>query len=254
MSFFNFLLTRTFLHIEGIDEKKERELWRKGYQSWQDVLNIELAGHPPYGAIRRLYDGVQQSYQAALNGDWRFFNSRLPSQHKWRAYDMLAEKAIYLDIETDGYFSSASITIIGIFAEGKFMPFIRGQNLEDGYCVCKEAPLVITYNGTNFDLPLVKALFPEAFKNAIHIDLALPLRKLGLKGGLKRVEELLGLKRPGEIAGLTGYDAVRLWRSYLAGSDEALELLLEYNRYDTINLLKLMEFVFQEAKKNWLVI
>jgi uncharacterized protein len=59
--------------------------------------------------------------------------------------------------------------------------------------------------------------------------------KHGLRGGLKRVEELVGITR--QIAGITGFDAPRLWNRYETYADqEALRILLDYNREDVVNL------------------
>jgi hypothetical protein len=39
---------------------------------------------------------------------------------------------------------------------------------------------------------------------------------------------------------MNGYDAIKLWESYsVYGRDEALNLLLEYNREDVLNLISL---------------
>jgi uncharacterized protein YprB with RNaseH-like and TPR domain len=57
----------------------------------------------------------------------------------------------------------------------------------------------------------------------------------GLFGGLKRVEEQLGIARRSK--GIDGWDAMRLWSRYEDGGDrEALEILLAYNRDDVLNL------------------
>jgi uncharacterized protein YprB with RNaseH-like and TPR domain len=253
LDLFDSPLARTFLHLDGIGEKKERALWKAGYSSWKDIIerkNFEFLN----STIReRLLDGVMHSYQAVLDGNWKFFNSKLPSLHKWRTFEMLAKEAVYLDIETDGGVYASSITVIGIYSGGTFTSFIKGKNIEDALALCKSAPLVITYSGTAFDIPLLKRLFPEAFSNAIHIDLALPLRRLGFKGGLKRIETLREIVRPAAVMGLTGMDAIKLWKAYASGDSYALELLLQYNRCDTVSLSKLMEFVAERCKREWLM-
>ncbi len=44
---------------------------------------------------------------------------------------------------------------------------------------------------------------------------------------------------------MNGYDAVLLWRRWLRGDSRALELLLQYNREDTVNLLPLAERIYK---------
>ena len=57
----------------------------------------------------------------------------------------------------------------------------------------------------------------------------------GLYGGLKGVENQLGISR--ETKGITGRDAPVLWERYVRkGDPEALEILLRYNRDDVMNL------------------
>ena len=56
-----------------------------------------------------------------------------------------------------------------------------------------------------------------------------------LKGGLKVVEQALGIKR--NLTEVDGFMAVRLWWEYFNNcNEEALEIRLEYNREDVVNL------------------
>jgi uncharacterized protein YprB with RNaseH-like and TPR domain len=56
-----------------------------------------------------------------------------------------------------------------------------------------------------------------------------------LYGGFKTVERKLGIPR--KTVGVDGFEAVRLWYRYVNDADEdALSLLLEYNREDVVNL------------------
>ncbi len=73
-----------------------------------------------------------------------------------------------------------------------------------------------------------------------HIDLRYVLRALGYKGGLKRCEKQMGLDR-GILDGVDGYFAVLLWHEYQnTGNRKALDTLLAYNIYDTVNLENLL--------------
>ena len=64
--------------------------------------------------------------------------------------------------------------------------------------------------------------------------------KNNLYGGLKRVEEQLGMER--RLKEIDGHDAVRLWWRYVNDYDEnALTMLLEYNKEDVLNLKTLKE-------------
>ena len=64
--------------------------------------------------------------------------------------------------------------------------------------------------------------------------------KQKLKGGLKKVEQKLGIAR--DTAGMDGWMAVRLWWDYVNNDDkEALDTLLDYNREDVVNLRALRQ-------------
>jgi len=68
-----------------------------------------------------------------------------------------------------------------------------------------------------------------------HLDLMPVLRSFGCKGGLKRCEALLGLRRqvPEEV---DGEEAVRLWWRYRRGDRRALAQLVAYNCQDAVSL------------------
>ncbi|MGI0151573.1 MAG: ribonuclease H-like domain-containing protein, partial [Thermoplasmata archaeon] len=84
---------------------------------------------------------------------------------------------------------------------------------------------------------------------AAHIDLRFVLRRLGYSGGLKRIEQELRLGEREGVEGLRGLDAVRLWQEWRRGRRESLDLLIEYNRADTVNLEPLLEFSVAEMAR-----
>ena len=59
---------------------------------------------------------------------------------------------------------------------------------------------------------------------------------------MKHIEKRLGIGRSEDTEGLRGLDAIRLWREYEAGSEEALTLLARYNAEDVRNLRPLLAF------------
>jgi uncharacterized protein YprB with RNaseH-like and TPR domain len=96
--------------------------------------------------------------------------------------------------------------------------------------------MICTYNGSRFDLPVIRRrLGLDLAKEFRSHDLMYDCWRNGLFGGLKRVEEQLGIARRSK--GIDGWDAMRLWSRYEDGGDrEALEILLAYNRDDVLNL------------------
>jgi uncharacterized protein YprB with RNaseH-like and TPR domain len=73
---------------------------------------------------------------------------------------------------------------------------------------------------------------------------------VGLNGGLKEVENKLGIRRNKIVEGLYGGDALALWRIYKNTGDEYyLNLLIEYNEEDIINLKRIASVVVDTLKK-----
>jgi uncharacterized protein YprB with RNaseH-like and TPR domain len=100
-----------------------------------------------------------------------------------------------------------------------------------------------TFNGDRFDLPLLERQTRLDLRVRFRsLDLLRECRRVGLKGGLKRMEERFGIART--TRGMNGWDALRLWARYEGEGDrEALERLLEYNREDVMNLVQLERIV-----------
>jgi uncharacterized protein YprB with RNaseH-like and TPR domain len=167
----------------------------------------------------------------------------------WRIFDAFKEKAVYLDIETSGsYQGMDEITVIGLYDGCNVQTFVNGSNLDEFEISISQYDLVITFNGTTFDLPFIRRWFPNISLPPAHIDLRFLLKKLGYSGGLKKIEKDLGLGRAPEIDGIGGYDAVLLWKAYQWGDQEALDRLIQYNTADIVNLKPLMEMGYREMK------
>jgi uncharacterized protein len=80
-------------------------------------------------------------------------------------------------------------------------------------------------NGSQFDVPFLRAHFPQARLDQAHIDLRFALASLGYRGGLKAVERTLGLRRGRLIQEVDGFEAVCLWHCYRRGDRQALRKL-----------------------------
>ncbi len=143
-------------------------------------------------------------------------------------------EAAYLDIETSW---SGDVTIVGVYRPGLDTwqgvgPAISPSDVLERL---EGARALFTYNGSRFDLPVLRRRIGLDLKNLTHVDLMHGCWKKGLKGGLKNVERTLGIAR--ETEGVDGLQAMRLWDRYArAGDREALSLLLRYNREDVENL------------------
>ena len=189
----------------------------------------------------------------ACRNDIKFFRDRLSSGEMWRMFDTFKRKTAYLDIETNGgYQGIDEITVIGIYDGVRVRTFVNGYNLDAFEIAIAQYDLVITFSGSSFDLPMIRRFFPNISLPAVHIDLRYLLKRLGYRGGLKKIEKELNIVRDTEIDGMNGYDAVLLWKAYQWGDKEALERLIKYNTADIVNLKPLMEIGYQELKTSLL--
>ena len=159
----------------------------------------------------------------------------------------------YLDIETTGFIGGNSYpTVVGVaidFPGDWVVEQLVGDNITPSAVehVLEGVSTIYTFNGSSFDLPFL-AWKPgvDLRRRFDHHDLMYVCRRSGLRGGLKRIERVLGIDRQ-DLPEMDGYDAVLLWRKYLdEANTAALDLLLEYNRADVENLYTLRNILQQQ--------
>lgn len=226
------MLRHTFLHVPGIGEKRERDLWQRGFTDWEAFRRAH-----PAGAWRDLI----LSY---LDEDTAL--GALPRREAWRLAPEFPGRTLFLDIETTGLtLAGDSVTCVGVSDGRSVGAYVQGQNLARFPEALSGVALLVTYNGSMFDLPILERAFPEVdFTRFRHIDLRFPLHRLGIRGGLKAAERTLGLARPDEIQGVDGYTAVLLWQAHRAGHPAALDTLLRYCLEDVVNLKPLLAIAY----------
>lgn len=245
------MIKHTFRIANGIGERLERHLWREGILSWEDfIVTKRVKGISP--DKKSTYDReFSEAIEALEKKDERFFLKKLKRHEYWRLFDVLKDNAVCLDIETTGLGTQGSdITIVGLFDGVRLRMLIKGidltiENLRkelEGY------KMIVTYYGTVFDIPFLKRKFPALDLDLPHFDLCFASHRAGFKGGLKRLEEDLGILRSSDIKGLDGHDAVKLWIAHLKGNDGALELLMRYNEEDTKNLFRIAQDIYNKLR------
>ena len=237
------MLKQTFIHLPGVGHRTEAYFWRQGLTTWEDFLSAtQVAGFSRY-RVRRLKDQLQESLDRV--GNPAYFAQRLQPGEHWRLFRHCRPRAAYLDIETTGTFwPGLTVTVVGLYDGVEMRQFVHGYNLHELPRALEGLDLLVTFNGTQFDLPVLRANFPDLGLPPVHIDLRFLLARLGFKGGLKKIEPRFGIHRPGEVDGMDGYMAVLLWQRYQRGDQGALDLLLSYNREDVVNLEVLMDGAF----------
>ena len=240
------ILQRTFVHAPGVGQKTERALWEDGVTSWSKFLTCPSALPKSLRLRPQTLRVIEQSARALDEGDVGFFSETLPRQEWWRLYPNLESKVVFLDIETTGlshYYDD--VTMVGLYDGKRVETLIAGHNLNRLPEFLAPYDIVITFNGTLFDLPFLKIKLPSLRMPPVHLDLRYLLKRLGYSGGLKEIERTLGIRRSKEAQSVNGYIATVLWSRYIRGNISALEQLVQYNVADVINLRSLMQFVFQ---------
>jgi uncharacterized protein YprB with RNaseH-like and TPR domain len=244
------MLKNTFLHLPGITENKEKKIWESGITCWDNLINSD-------SRILRNFDAKEQIENSNNNyklKNHEYFSKLILPKYHWRAYDDFKENACFLDIETTGLDKHHNeITVIGLYDGKESKVFINGINLQDFSGEIKKYSYIVTFNGSMFDIPFIKAKFPDLNINQFHADLRFMMKNLGYSGGLKKIEKELGIERDSDLAGMNGFDAVILWHKYKRFDDKAaLDKLVRYNIEDIENLKYMMEFSYGKLREKCL--
>jgi len=238
------MLKHTFQHIHGIGEKTEKRIWREGITSWENFLDEHQRTTLPQWQRDMACWELEASLRALERRDARYFHAKLAPALHWRLHSEFGQRVAYLDIETTGgMLGESTITVIGVYDGVAPRVYVQGQNLSQFVADIEEFTLLVTYNGQQFDLPVIRQELGAPLEQA-HIDLRYPLATLGYKGGLKKIERAVGLEREGPLAFLDGWCAVWLWQYHLQGVPGALETLSRYNLEDVVHLPALLALVY----------
>lgn len=246
------MLTRSFIHLPGVGPRRELAIWRAGVADWADFL--ARGGDLLPRAVWERGRPVVARCLAALErpGGLRDLAGLFPPAEHWRFYPHF-DRVVALDIETGGAPDDwGGVTVVGLYDGQRVEQFVAESNMWLINDAMKGYDVVLTFAGSTFDLPVLRQVFPGLSLPPLHIDLRWLLARLGLKGGLKRIERSLGINRPAAVAGLGGYDALLLWQRHLAGEKSALDTLLAYNAQDVINLPPLLDWGVSRLKERLL--
>ena len=175
------------------------------------------------------------------------FASKMDKLHYMKKqYKRFLNQSLCLDIECAYW--NGPISVIGIYkpGEGEMIchQFVKYQNLtkENLVSAFKNCKMLITYNGLKFDVPKIRKDLPGVLPEKVFVlDLYLLARELNLGASLKTVENTLNIERPAHLDNRRKI-ATKLWKSYTRfNNPQDLQMLLDYNRQDTVNLYPLAE-------------
>ncbi len=239
------MIEHTFQMLPSVGRKKEAALWESGVRDWDEFLSSgSVAG---IKSKERCDSVLMQAAELLDDGEAALLGDMIPRGEHWRMFDRFKDDAAYLDIETDGLSRDALVTVVTVHRKDRTCTLTEGIDLDASSLAdaLEGAKILVTFNGSCFDVPVLRNSFPEVDFDLPHYDLRFAARKVGYRGGLKPLEIEMGVSRPDEIEGVDGAMAVRLWHQWTRHDDrDALDILTEYNRADTVNLETIAERIY----------
>ena|ERR1700681_2715993 len=236
------MLRSTFQHIRGIGSKTERALWDSGIISLDDLFRM--------GSYRQLSifeesetsgaSDISRSLNALATGDVDFFATTLNRAEYYRIALQYPKDVMFLDIETTGLSRFYDkITLIGWSRAGGYSFWLRGQDISNLASDLQASKAIVTFNGSLFDIPFLLSEFPHLRFPKSHVDLRFLARRVGLSGGQKSIESILGFERGKGLRGIDGEAAPLLWHRFIRGDASSGKLLVEYNISDIAGMYRI---------------
>jgi uncharacterized protein YprB with RNaseH-like and TPR domain/predicted nuclease with RNAse H fold/dephospho-CoA kinase len=245
------MLEHTFRHLKGIGAKKERELWNSNIYSWND-FDLNQAKQERQLLLfedreNNLENTILNSSRQALEKkDIDFFAKSLPREEYYRIALTFPDETLFLDIETTGlskYYDD--IILIGLGINNSYQVYIQGQDVSFLKKRISKSKVIVTFNGSLFDIPFIRQEFPDLQIPSVHIDLRFLAKRVGLSGGQKKIEKQIGIKRFNELSGVFGDTAPLLWHKYCKGDLDSLKLLISYNHADIEGMKHIFDVVVE---------
>lgn len=247
------LLTSTFCHIRGIGTHREQALWASGVLTWDDFeklhqpqLSLFSGSNRNSATLREL----ETSRTALERKQLEYFARTLPKREHYRLACAFPEDTVFLDIETTGlsrYYDH--ITLVGLSRGDSYHVYLKGQDPKPLIDAINSAQIVVTFNGSLFDLPFLAQEFEALRPPTVHIDLRFLARRVGLKGGQKELEAKLSVARSVEVSNMRGDSAPVLWHRFRRGDESALRTLILYNHADVQGMKEIFDVVARRLVK-----
>ena len=244
------LLESTFRHFRGISAQRELKLWSAGVKTWEQLRQYYTPQRSLFGenggarTLAPILRQIEESQTALTRRDIEYFSRHLERREHFRIALSFPEDTLFLDIESTGlsrYYDH--ITEIGWSLGAEYGFFVKGQRDSEFRDAIAAAKIIVTFNGSLFDLPFINKEFPDLRLPDVHVDLRFLSKRAGFGGGQKDVEKLLGIQRSEEVKGVTGEAAPILWHRYRRGDNESLRTLLQYNHADIRGMKQIFDIV-----------
>lgn len=245
------MIENTFLIARGVGAKKEKALWENGVLTWDDFLSCGSIDCISDSSKKKCEPYLEEARMLLRDRDCKALGCMLEERNKkgeqWRLFGEFSNDAAYIDIETDGLDRDSLVTVVTVHRKDRTYTLVHGDNLdaESLEDALDGAKMFVSFNGTCFDIPVLRNSFPNVDLDLPHFDLRFGCRHVGMTGGLKNIEKQMGIFRSEDIDGVDGEEAVHLWHAWeRRGDREALDRLVKYNRADTINLEGIADVVY----------
>lgn len=231
------MIRGAFAHFPGIGPHRLRRLQQAGVQDWRILLeDPKVAGLGAVGQAR-LREAVESCEQAVQCDDIAFLVDRFKQQDRWRILGTFFARATFFDIETSGLDRDSDVTLVSCLHRDRLYSFLRGQSLDRFLEVLDDVDLLVSFNGTSFDVPRIEDAFHIPACPCPHLDLRWLCYHASMSGGLKAIETEIGIERPADLRSIDGEQACWLWGMWEQDGDAKARHVLE--RYCGADVLTL---------------
>jgi uncharacterized protein YprB with RNaseH-like and TPR domain len=245
------MIDTSFLHFKGIGRANLKTIKNLGIENWNDALDkSELI---PFKSERQkiFLSEVDLFIEQYSADNLEFLCNKIHPSEKWKILSENFSRATYFDIETNGMNYGDNITLIICYHKKRVYQFLNGDNLDAFLDFLDDVSLLVSFNGTSFDIPMIENYFRIPKLKIAHLDLRWLAYHVGLKGGLKKIEKKLGIQRSEAVDGLDGMDAIYLWIEWKNNQNQnSLDRLIEYCTYDVISLETLAKKIVELNRKS----
>lgn len=240
------MIASAFYHCRGIGPRRLAALKSAGIRTWHDVLKR------PDAVSRSLRDVLlcecRELVEALERDCIDTFVRRFHTKDQWRILHQYLDRATFFDIETTGLHRDDTITVIVAWHQDRLHTFVEHENLDDFLDLLEEVELLVSFNGSMFDVPRVLGTFHIPELPCPHLDLRWIARHRNLSGGLKSITRRLGISRPRDLDDVDGAQAVQWWWAWKLGGDERARVdLIRYCAADVLLLLPLAEHLAKRS-------
>ena len=229
------MITEALLHCPGIGPRRLGRLHERNIRSWNDIQarRDEL----PSGLRDAILHEVDRCVTALDSNDISYFVSNFHPKDRWRILAHYLNDISCFDIETTDLEYDARITVIVCWHENQLHSYVEHENLDDFLELLDDVRLLVSFNGSSFDVPRVLDSFHIPALPCPHLDLRWLCYHHGYSGGLKRITRDIGIARPHDLAEANGQHAIQLWNRWQTFADRvARDRLVRYCGSDVLLL------------------